>query len=211
MVALITTLNTYVVYSNVRIKSGFIRCFVSPVILLGIFLLSYITYNVFSEGLEQYGDMESVLEKAVITQQDLIRSVQYGESFFNIGEFAPTPQGIMSKAHFAIYFGLFIPFVWEAHGFVPILSAIESMFFICFTIYVFFKMGIGKFFRFFMSESPLTTSFIVFVIFLSFAVGLITANFGALVRYRIPLLPFYFSTLLIVYLKFKKYKAVNGF
>lgn len=210
LVALLPALIIYIVYSNVKIKSTFIKYIVSPLMLFSVFLLSYSAYNVFSGGLKQYGDMEMLLEKAVVTQQDLIRSEQYGENFFDIGNFAPTPQGVLSKTPIAIYSGLFRPFVWEANGLVPVISAFESTFFIVFTFYLIFSIGIGKFVRFFASESPLTVSFIVFAIFLAFAVGLTTANFGALVRYRIPLLPFYFSSLLIVYCKYKKFKVIKN-
>jgi len=34
---------------------------------------------------------------------------------------------------------------------------------------------------------------------LAFGVGIATANFGALVRYKIPLVPFYFSALFLIY------------
>ncbi len=206
LIALIPAIITLIVYTNVQVKSNLIKFVVSPLLLFLIFFLSYSTYNFFSSGLDQYGDMESMLEKAQITQQDLIRAEQYGENFYNIGEFSPTIEGIASKAHIALISGLFRPFIWEAHGFIPFLSALESLFFIGFTLYVIFKIGLRKFFKFVSSESLLVVSFFIFALFLAFAVGLTTANFGALVRYRIPLLPFYFCGILIVYGKWKRWK-----
>ncbi len=48
-----------------------------------------------------------------------------------------------------------------------------------------------------------------FAIVLSFFIGLTTANFGALVRYRIPLLPFFVFMLLYVYETKRKRKMLN--
>lgn len=209
LIALIPSIITLIVYTNIRVKSNLIKFVVSPLLLFLIFFLSYSTYNFFSAGLEQYGDMESMLKKAKVTQQDLIRAEQYGVNFYNIGEFDPTIEGIVSKAHIALISGLFRPFIWEAKGFVPLLSALESLFFIGFTLYVILNIGLRRFFKFVSSESPLVPSFFIFALFLAFAVGLTTANFGALVRYRIPLLPFYFCGILIVYGKWRRWKKFH--
>ena len=41
-------------------------------------------------------------------------------------------------------------------------------------------------------------------------VGLTTANFGALVRYKIPLIPFFFTSLIIIVNKFNTEKLDLG-
>ena len=45
----------------------------------------------------------------------------------------------------------------------------------------------------------------VFIIFLAFGIGLSTSNFGALVRYRIPLMPVLVASMLIVRYQYKEY------
>lgn len=210
LIALIPAITTYLIFSLFSIKSSLFKYVVTPLLLIGIFLVSSWLYNIFGSKMEQYGDMESLLNKAYITQQDLIRAEQYGINFYNIGEFEPSVSGILSKAPIAIVSGIYRPFIWETVEIVPLLSAIESLLLLIFFAFIIIKVGIFRFFKFLSSESPLLVSFLIFVLFLGFAVGLTSANFGALVRYRIPLLPFYLSMLVIVYYKFKKYKAING-
>ena len=48
---------------------------------------------------------------------------------------------------------------------------------------------------------------IIFSLFFAFAVGISTSNFGSLVRYRIPLLPFYVSSLVIIRYMYEKEKV----
>ena len=52
-------------------------------------------------------------------------------------------------------------------------------------------------------KEPLLTFSIVFSVFFAFSVGLTTSNFGALVRYKIPAVPFFLSSILILYQKQK--------
>jgi hypothetical protein len=47
-------------------------------------------------------------------------------------------------------------------------------------------------------SNPLLLASTMFVLFFGFAVGLTTSNFGSLVRYRIPLVPFVLSTMFIL-------------
>jgi hypothetical protein len=70
-----------------------------------------------------------------------------------------------------------------------------------------------KTFRLFkiLFNNPLLFFSLSFAILFSFSVGLTTANFGALVRYKIPLLPFYISSLVILfyYMQNKKTDRTN--
>ena len=50
---------------------------------------------------------------------------------------------------------------------------------------------------------------VVFSIFFAFSVGLTTSNFGALVRYKIPAVPFYLSAMLILYHRNKQKDIVE--
>jgi hypothetical protein len=93
--------------------------------------------------------------------------------------------------------GLYRPFLWDAKNPVMLISALENFFLMFLTIRVFFRLGPIKLFRKIFSEPLLIFSF-VFAIFFAFSVGLTTANFGALVRYKIPSIPFFLSLLMIL-------------
>jgi hypothetical protein len=45
---------------------------------------------------------------------------------------------------------------------------------------------------------------IVFALIFSLAVGITSGNFGTLMRYKIPMMPFYYSALAIIYIKAKE-------
>jgi hypothetical protein len=77
-----------------------------------------------------------------------------------------------------------------------LFSALENTFLFIMFLRVFFKNGLQFFPRIF--GNPVLTLCFVFSIFFSFALGLTTANFGALVRYKIPAIPFFLSMLYIL-------------
>ena len=58
------------------------------------------------------------------------------------------------------------------------------------------------FFRVIIKE-PLLVHCLIFVLLFSFGVGIASTNFGALVRYRIPVIPFFYTLLYIVSVKGK--------
>jgi hypothetical protein len=78
------------------------------------------------------------------------------------------------------------------------LSAIENFILLLFTIYIFTLTSFRKMLLI-IKNNPLILYSVIFSLMLAFGVGIATANFGALVRYKIPLIPFYFSALFLIY------------
>jgi hypothetical protein len=60
-----------------------------------------------------------------------------------------------------------------------------------------FKTGFLRFIRFAINKPILLFCF-AFAISFAFAVGISTYNFGSLVRYKIPMMPFFISALFIM-------------
>jgi len=84
------------------------------------------------------------------------------------------------------------------------ISGLENSIFLFLSVYVVFlsfftwrKHGFNYMQKILFSDSFIVFS-IVFSFIFSFFIGLSTANFGALVRYKIPLIPFFMSTLFII-------------
>lgn len=149
-----------------------------------------------------YTSMDAILQKAIITQDDLTRDY-YGENSFDIGDFDATLSSIISKAPVSIAAGLFRPFIFEARNPVMLISGLENLFLLLLLIYTLFKVGLFRFITI-MFESPVLLFSIGFVLLFAFSVGLTTANFGALVRYKIPLIPYYTAALFIIIHSSKK-------
>jgi hypothetical protein len=181
-----------------NLKSSFIRILLFPAILLGSLTAFVGFYQANSELFGIYG-ADQVLEHAALVQQDLIREEAYGGNKFDIGAFEPTLAGVSSKIPAAVTAGLFRPFIWETgSGFTIFFSALENTFILGLFILALLRQRIVGFFSFTFSHPLLILGFI-FSFFLAFSIGLTTANFGALVRYKIPLMPFFVAILFLNY------------
>ncbi len=96
----------------------------------------------------------------------------------------------------AVNVTLFRPYVWEVRNPFMMLSAIESLILFVMFLQLFRQVGFGGFFRSF--GVPEISLCILFSIVLGFAVGVTAFNFGALVRFKIPLMPFFFIGLILI-------------
>lgn len=186
-----------------RIQGSFVRVTTTPVFILISSVFAYVFLILLSSQLGQY-TLDNLLEKAVISQIDLKADYYKGNSF-DIGELEPTVGSLLSHSHRAIEASLFRPYIWEANNLVMFLSGAEGLWFLFFTLRILFKTRIVGIFPYFVKHHLLTFS-LTFSLFFAFAVGVSTSNFGSLVRYRIPILPFYIASLYIInyYLKEKK-------
>lgn len=180
----------------VKIKSFFVKVIIAPVLIVVFVGVGYFIFNSMGSLLGDYSP-EKVLETAVITQEDLTRSYQYGQNYYDIGKFDASVSGIISKVPVAITAALFRPFLWEARNPVMLLSAIENTLILGLTIWLLLKLRIIGIFRL-IGRHPLIIFALSFSLFFAFGVGLSTANFGALVRYKIPAIPFFVSALFIL-------------
>jgi len=187
------------------IRNNILRFLAAPcLIVIGLVVSSY-SLSKMGDKLGTYSSMESIISKAQVTQQDLVREEAYGTHSFDIGQFDASLSSILKKMPMAIIAGLFRPFLWEVRNAVMLISGIETFIFLIWFIYILIRVGIIKTIRFVIQEPLLLFSF-VFAIIFAFAVGLTTANFGALVRYRIPAIPFIVISLFILYQKLKEIK-----
>jgi len=124
-------------------------------------------------------------------------SIREGGSAYTLGDFDYSPAGMVRKFPLAVWVTLYRPYLWESHNIVMILSALESLAMLILTIYVIWKSGIRFFYRS-LTTKPIVIFCFLFTIMFAFAVGISTYNFGSLVRYKIPMMPFFISGLFII-------------
>ncbi|OFX17431.1 MAG: hypothetical protein A2033_07845 [Bacteroidetes bacterium GWA2_31_9] len=193
-----------------NVKSAFIR-FISLIMILIVFwgggIFALVTLGEKAGG--AFSTIDGMLEKAAVTQQDLSRDY-YGENSFNIGTFEPTIEGILAKAPLAINAGLFYPYIWKANNPVMFIAGLENLVLLLLSLYVLlliivaiFKIG-PRYMLKTLFDHPLVIFSLSYAIPFAFMVGLTTANYGALVRYKIPLVPFYLVSLFIIIHKFNR-------
>jgi len=146
--------------------------------------------------------IDKIAKTSMITAYD----IRYGwgaregiGSGYSLGELDGTWQSMLSLAPGGINVALFRPYLWEVRNPLMLLSALESLITLFFTLYVLFGVGL-KFPRYLKSEVIFC---FVFVLIFAFGVGISSYNFGTLSRYKIPLLPYYFSALALIYSQWK--------
>jgi hypothetical protein len=191
--ALLWVFNDY----STRFGSATMRAVAKPVLLTvgtGIALIALTSLS----KLDSRFDVDKIGAQSKLTA-DYLLSVSQAQngSGYSLGTQDGTIGGMIKLAPQAVIVSLFRPFIWEAHNPTMLLSAIEASYFIFLTLRIFRRVGIGRTFKA-ISSSPALTLCFVFSLIFAIAVGVSSSNFGTLVRYKIPLMPFYLGGLYIL-------------
>ena len=205
----------YLILKNVNIlKNRFLKWGVGLVLISGSIYAGQQVMNKFKEELGTFasGDITEQIGK----KRDSYRNeskVGGGESNFSLGvEFDGSVSSLLKMAPAAIIATFYRPFIWESRKISTLLSSLESMFIMFFTLYVLFKAGPLKFFSY-IRKDPVILYCILFALLFGLFVGATTPNFGTLVRYKIPCMPFYLIALFLILDKsgkIKKSPALSG-
>lgn len=187
----------------IRVKSGLIKFVLLPALLVFMAVGTVVVLQQLEESLDKFS-LDRAIKTIEVTQSDMKRSEQYGNNYFDIGEFDGTWTGVIAKFPQATMAGLFRPFLWEARSVVMALSGLENFWVLMMAVYTLFSVGPLFMFRS-IGAIPILLFCFLFAIIFAFMVGITTPNFGALVRFKIPLVPFFISMLYILrYLKIRK-------
>lgn len=183
--------------NNARIKNKLLKIIAKPAFFTVGILAAYFGATRLTEGDVRY-DLSKIGERTKINSEYLYAvSVLENGSAYSIGKFDGSLGSIIAVAPQAVNVALFRPYLWEVRNPVMLLSALEATVFLLLTIYLFVRTGIGNSLRLIALE-PLLTFCFIFCIIMAFAVGVNSFNFGTLVRYKIPLMPFYLGALYIM-------------
>ena len=186
-----------------QIRNSVLKVLIAPFLIL-IFTAISISFvnNLDVIGLGQYQNFDQTIEQAKVIQQDLLREEQYGTNNYNIGTLDGSLTGMLKIAPRAISTAIFRPFIWESGNVIMIFSGLENLILIFTSLYLLTKINPIRFFKIIFYE-PLLVHCFIFVLLFAFGVGIASTNFGALVRYRIPLIPFFYTMLYIISRKAK--------
>jgi hypothetical protein len=188
-----------------KIKNNVLKVMTAPGLLAVGVVAGLLILKLFSSSLGVYGDTDTMLKQAQVVQQDLVRGEQYGQNYYDIGKFDATIGGVLAKAPSAIIAGLYRPFLWEAHNPVMLVSGLENFIILVFSLFIIFRIGIKAIYKV-IAKEPLIIFSLIFSIIFAFSVGLASANFGALVRYRILAIPFFLVALVNTFYLIRKAK-----
>ncbi len=209
LVGLIPAIILWVIVKFVqKIEIATLRSITLPLMLVVGLVFGYAFLQIMGQSLQEY-QLDSFLDKAVTNQKDLKSDYHKGNSF-DIGEFDPTVQGVSSKFFIATFSAIYRPMIFEVNNVVMLLSSIENLLILFLTLRVLWYVRVFRIFRYVKSHHMLVFSF-SFAILFAFFIGLSTSNFGALVRYKIPCIPFYIASLYIIqHLHFKYLEEQNA-
>ena len=161
---------------------------------VGFFLVRYFTTLEAAQDY-QFDKLAGNIEEQQRLYADINKQLDGKDSHFTISTGNPLLM---------IFGGLtatfFRPFFFEINTPIALLSSIESSIFLFLTLFFFIRRGIKQFFGLAFSDSIMLMCFVFAVIF-AIAVGVSTANFGALSRSKIPCMPFYLVLLILLYNK----------
>ncbi len=183
-------------YQN-KVLSGGMRSLFAPVMIIVSMLTFFLLYQSLSQTFTDYSE-ESLAVKAEGFKSDHL-SIQEtaGGSGYSLGEDMDyTPSAIIRKTPLALAISLFGPFPWQIRNAIMLISSMESTYFLFLFLSVFFSMnGLRSLKK--ISSDPALLFCVSFIFVLGISIGLTSFNYGALVRFRIPLLPF-LATFLVV-------------
>jgi hypothetical protein len=179
-----------------KIRSSFVRAVAAPLfIVLGVGG-SVAALSLVGSSLGKYS--VDNLEKTALGYQTWHTTASEhgsGYSLGDIGDFSAV--GMLKKFPLAINVTLFRPYPWETSSPLMMLAAIESMVMFLFSLNILWRTKIVRLPATLLKDTNIVFC-LVFAAILGFAVGFTSYNFGALVRYKIPVMPFYGIALILI-------------
>lgn len=199
----------YLILKNVNmVKNRLLKWILGPALILGSIVAGQRVMNSFQKELGSY------TADGITNQVDRTRNSYRdeskpggGDSNFSLGvEFDGSVLSLLKMAPAAIIATFYRPFIWESRKISTLLSSLESMMIMFFTLYVLFKSGLKLFFQS-IRKDPTILYCILFSLLFGLFVGATTPNFGSLVRYKIPCIPFYVIALYLIQDRVNKIKS----
>ncbi len=195
----------FIILKNVQnVNNIALKYFLAPALIFGSMWGFTKALNSYGEELGQYAvkDLTKSVKQLNVAYENQAGSGSANSNFSLGVEFDGSMSGLIKLAPLAMSATFFRPFLWESYKPSTMLSSIESLILMLFTLYVIFKAGFIKFFKLISSDPLIMYCFLFSCIFALF-VGASTLNFGSLVRYKIPCMPFYLISLYLIYDKVK--------
>lgn len=178
-----------------KIDNGLIRFMSGPFFIVIFGVASYMLLERLVAGTEY--DLNNIAKEIKITS-DYLRKISKEGSFYYFGELDGTFNGMLQYYVPAVLTTLYRPGIWEARNPLMIIAALENGYLMVLTIAVFIRTSPIKVLKS-LGKEEIVPIALIFTLSFSFFVGLASANFGTLVRYKIPMMPFYIAFVYVVY------------
>jgi hypothetical protein len=203
LMAFLPALFLWVVFNYLQGIGNRLLRFLVRLIMIGVCALAFVFFgNKFSDQLGKYS-LDNVAQTSAVTRDWINQvSLENNESSgYTLGDFDPSIGSMIKKFPAAVNVTLFRPYLWETKKVITLLAALEALAFLLITIKVLLYVGPIRIWRA-IADDPTVQFCLIFSLIFAFAVGISTYNFGALSRYRIPCLPFYGFSLVLIYYRY---------
>ncbi len=186
----------YLILKNVNaVNSKLIKLVLTPLLIAGCVIAFSKIMAKLKDELGQYA--LGSITKNVKTLNNAYENQSNGSTFSYGVEFDGSVMGMVKMSPVFIGTTFFRPFIWESKKIGTLLSSLEGLTLLIFSIVVFFKAGFKTVFQT-LTKNPLATYCFLFAIIFALFVGATTLNFGSLCRYKIPCMPFYIIALFLI-------------
>jgi hypothetical protein len=180
-----------------KIKNAAVRVLSTPFVLaLAGGAIAMFLSNA-NELLGRYS-LDNALETAANTYTSITMYGGVAGSSYDLNVDFSSPLGVLAGIPVGINLTLFRPYPWEYAKIFIFAASIESMLMLYFTVMLVFKGGLKSTFQL-INQNPILQFCLTFTGLFAFMTGIAAANFGTLVRYKIPCLPFYALFLVFLY------------
>jgi len=186
------------------ISSKFVRIVFGPITLSVAGIAGYAVITKLGSEFKSYS-IQGAISTAQSFQDWHGILAENGASGYSLGYMDGSTLNIISKIPFAINVTLFRPYLWETRNPVMLISAVESTVLMIIAIRLLWQIGIVNFFRY-IFNSPTILFCMFYSLFFSFCVGFTAYNFGALVRYKVPCVPFFVAGLSMLFYETKEFR-----
>lgn len=201
LISYIPFLVLFLILKNVNlVNSMVLKLILTPSLIIGSIFAFIFTMNQLNDELGKYASdnlANNIKKQAGAFEAQANLSDEVSSNFSYGIEFDGSLSSLGKLAPVAVATTLFRPFIWESKRPMTILSSLEGLALIIFTISVFFKAGIKTVFQT-LTKNPLALYCFLFAILFALFVGATTLNFGSLCRYKIPCMPFYVIAIFLI-------------
>ncbi len=183
----------FMIYRS-RIKYAVIRNTVAPLLIAGMSFGGFAVISQAAAGTDY--DLNNIANEAKITS-DYLKQISKEGAAYDVGKQDGTFTGMLRNAPNAIFITIFRPFLWEVNGPTMLLAALENVLITWLVLFMFYKVPLKNIGRMIRDEQFVTVS-LFFAIPFAFFMGIASGNFGTLVRYKIPMMPFFICAILVI-------------
>ncbi|MFZ1808158.1 MAG: hypothetical protein WAU36_13090 [Cyclobacteriaceae bacterium] len=181
------------------------RIILGPIVLSIAILLALLALVKASEDNPKYS-LNKLAQTAKVTAYDIrFWSGRDAGSGYSLGELDGSFGSVLRLGPSAINVTLFRPYLWEVKNPLMLISSIESFILLIFVFMILIK---GRFRIIKTFTDPTVLFCLLFSLVFAFAVGVSTFNFGTLSRYKIPMMPLFLLSLVIINYRLKSFKKL---